>query len=226
LRIRHKGYEDNVQTVTVNNSMWTTRNVELQPLPEATLNGEFTFDGQPQTVNITARHVMGDEVFTVPAQENQYELDWWEGEIELLFHAPGYASKFIQLDLAAGSNELNVNFEEEVLLFSESWGDDFSQWNVDGGWYIGIEDEFGIPCAKDNPNRYYTNGSEAVLEIDRVFNFNGASDLSLQFFNKYHTEHGYDLCQVEARIGGSENWNIIASYSGVSAREGVSAWQL
>ncbi|MDP8322949.1 MAG: T9SS type A sorting domain-containing protein, partial [Candidatus Stygibacter australis] len=91
----------------------------------------------------------------------------------------------------------------------------FSQWNVDGDWYIGIDPVYGIPSAKDTSERFYANSSESTLEIDGFFNFHGASDLSLEVLHSYHTEHGYDFCYVEIQQDGSSAWDEISAMSGI-----------
>ncbi len=215
LHVRQKGYADSVRTVVVNNSMWTNREIALQPLAAANLTGAVTYSGEPVDLIIKVCHEMGDEYFTMPALDFEYDIDWWEGPVELLFIAGGYTTQFVNLDLAAGENQYNIQMQEEVVLFSEDWLGDFSQWNVDGDWYIGLEPEYGLPCAKDTADRFYANASESILEIEGFFNFHGASNLSLEVLNKYHTEHGYDFCQVQVKVDGSDNWEDVSSLSGV-----------
>jgi Zinc carboxypeptidase/FlgD Ig-like domain len=215
LRVRKKGYEDDVQSTYVSNMVWTTLDVELQPLPAATLSGAVTFSGAPTPLTIKVLHEMGDEIFGVAIDEQNYEIDWWEGAAELVISAAGYTTKFVSIDLAAGANNYNIVMEPEVVLFSEDWMSDFSQWNVDGDWYIGADPIYGVPAAKDTPNRFYANSSESTLEIEGFFNFYGASDLSMQVMNNYHTEHGYDFCYIEIKPDGSDIWQQVETLSGV-----------
>jgi hypothetical protein len=203
-----------VQSVVVNNSMWTTRNVSLEPIPEANLSGSINFSHQDTELQIIARHEMGDEYFVFPAGSEDYQIQWWEGVTDFVFVADGYATGFISYDLTAGENIYDVYLEQEVILFSEDWSGDFSQWDIDGAWYIGIDDEYGINYAKDNPNRFYENSSQAYLQTGSL-NLNGASHLNLQVSHKYHTEHGYDFCKIQITTDGI-TWHDLDSVSGVN----------
>jgi len=215
LHIRKKGYQDYISSVSVSNYLWATREVELQPLPEASITGNVSFSGEPVDLIVKVCHEMGDEYFNFPAGEQEYNIDWWEGETEVVFIAGGYATQFAYIDLAEGVNTYDIQMEPEVVLFSEDWLGDFSQWVVDGYWYIGIDPVYGIPSAKDTSERFYANSSESTLEIAGFFNFHGASNLSLEVLHSYHTEHGYDFCYVEVKQDGSDNWDVISSMSGV-----------
>jgi len=215
LHVRKKGYQDFVSSVTVSNLIGTTLDVEMQPLPEASITGSISYSGEPVDLIVKVCHEMGDEYFTFPAADQEFNIDWWEGETEVVFTAGGYATQFANLDLVEGVNQYDIQMESEVILFSEDWLGDFSQWDVDGDWYIGIDPVWGIPSAKDTSNRFYENSSESTLEIDGFFNFHGASNLSLEVLHSYHTEHGYDFCYVEVKPDGSDNWEVISSMSGV-----------
>ncbi|MCF7911196.1 MAG: T9SS type A sorting domain-containing protein [Candidatus Cloacimonetes bacterium] len=215
LHVRKKGYADNVQSVYVSNMVQTVRDVALQPLADATLSGSVSFSGTPTPLSIIVLHEMGDEIFGVAVDEQNYEIDWWEGTAEFVLSAEGYTTKFVSIDLAAGENNYNIVMEPEVVLFSEDWSGDFSQWVVDGDWYIGADPIYGVPAAKDTPNRFYQNSSESTLEIEGFFNLHGASELSLKVMNNYHTEHGYDFCYIEIKPDGSDIWQQVKTLSGV-----------
>ncbi|MCF7919520.1 MAG: T9SS type A sorting domain-containing protein [Candidatus Cloacimonetes bacterium] len=214
LHLRQKGYADSVITVTVNGTMPTTRNLALMPLAEANISGSI--NAGDEEVKIIVHHDMGDEEFLFPAGSESYSIDWWEGQVDFIVAAEGYTPKYVNYDLQAGENVINIELQPEIVIFNEDWSGDFSQWSVEGDWYIGYDEDAGRNFAKDTPNDFYANESEVVLTTSHFFNLFGGSELSLIVDQKYHTEHEEDFCIVEISLNDGNNWIELSSISGVN----------
>ena len=154
-------------------------------------------------------------MFIFSAGAENYEIDWWAGEINLTVIADGYCPEYVTMDLSAGENICDLTLQEEYVVFSEDWSSDFSEWTVSGDWFIDTDEESGMTFVKDNPNEFYADESEAVLATSHYYNLGSGSELSLIVNHKYHTEHGEDFCLVEISTNGGSSWNTLSEVSGV-----------
>lgn len=217
LRIRQKGYEEKVvENVVINQSSWTNLTIELQPIPEAVLQGNVTSNGDP----IAAKIIMFDEIENDTLyvdSSGMFSIDTYAGDIEMLILADGHMPRFYEKYHSSGVSYLDFEMHPEEIYFEENWESGFSQWEVQGPWNIRSEPD--RTYVRDNDDQFYQNNINVFMQTTQPINLQGVSgDIAISFEQKYYTEHGYDFCYVEVSTDGSV-WEELASYSGIH-----SAW--
>ena len=210
LTIRKKGYEiQEINDVTVNNSVWTTREIQLVPLEEVTITGNITCNGNQVDAEMI---VFGIENDTLNIENGSFEYNGLEGEFTVRITAAGCVPHLYTETLSSGNFQMDFNLEPEISIFSEDWNNGFSNWEVTGSWTIDSNNE--MDYVTDSPDIFYENSSSAILTTINPINLGGVSDdVVLSFQQKYHTEHDNDLCLVEISTNGFD-WNELARFSG------------
>jgi Zinc carboxypeptidase/FlgD Ig-like domain len=213
-RVFKKGYAEHSQSVTVNNSTWTLRNVQLDPLAEANVSGTINCDSMPvdgEMIIFNGDYIKPD---TISFTGGNYDFFNYEGEHEVLVTSEDCVPQRIILDLTAGTQTHDIELLPAVVIFAEDWEDDLSDWTAEGDWALTSNAILGDYSVTDSPDEFYANSSTAVLTKNTAINLNGVStDATLMFWHKYNTEHDNDFCTVEYSTNGS-NWSALASYHG------------
>jgi hypothetical protein len=216
LRINKKGYEEHTETVTVNNSSWTTSNVQLQPLEEATVSGSVLCGSQAVNGQIIVSNSLYIDADTISVSNGSYYFSNYEGEHEIVIIADGYVPQHHILNLVAGANTFDYNLTDEVIIFEDDFEDDLLGWEVTGDWALIESSINGDYSVTDSPDEFYANSSSANLKTVSHIGFSGVSDdLAMIIWHKYQTEHGHDYCKIEYSSNGT-SWTEIASFDGYS----------
>lgn len=216
LRIAKKGYQGHTQSVTVNNSTWTIRNIALTPLAEVDVSGTITCDSLPVDGEIIVFNGEYIDPDTISFTGGNYNFSNFEGEHEIIVMADGCVPHIQLLSLSAGSQTLDIELLPEVIVYEEDWEDDLSAWSVNGDWALTENSILGNYSVTDSPDEFYQNGSTATLTKNIAINMFGVStDAAIVFWHKYQTEHDNDFCSVEYTTNGA-NWTALSSYSGYS----------
>jgi len=219
VRIRKEGYEEQlIENVTVNNSNWTTLDVELQPLGLAIISGTVTGNNTPLEAEIIVYGLENDTIYT--DESGSFGFDQYEGELKMRIRSDGYVPEYCNNILIPGTYEMDIELEPSVEIFQEDWESGFGNWIVQGGWGINTADNGNI-YVEDSPNEFYQHDTEYILTTGSMLNLNGVDpDVVLMFNHKYYVEHDNDNCFVEISTNGND-WQELASWTGL-----IESWQL
>ncbi len=221
VKVRKKGYEEQtIENVTVNNSVWTTLNVQLNGLGLSIISGVVNGNGNPIPAQIVIYDIENDTIIT---QNGSFGFTTYEGEHKIEITSAGYIPYIETVNFPAGIFDLICNLEPEVVIFEEDWENGFSNWNVTGEWAIEYDTFESSNVATNNPGlvsfsfyKFYSNNSSSILTTSNPINLNGVSnDVVLSFYQKYYTEHDTDFCYVEVSTDGT-NWDELVKFSGIN----------
>ncbi|MCF7793337.1 MAG: T9SS type A sorting domain-containing protein [Candidatus Cloacimonetes bacterium] len=214
LRINKKGYEESVTTITVNNSQWTTLNIQLTPLDQIIVNAVVESNGTALDGTIMVGNGQYIEEDILDFTGGSLSFDNYVGEHEITVMAAGYVPQVFTVDLTAGVYDLNIEMSEAETIFNEDFESNLSAWNVQGDWALTENSTTGTYSVTDSPDEFYQNGTTASLTLLSPINLTQATDdVVIELWHKYHTEHDYDFCHLEYSLDGS-SWINIASFDG------------
>jgi hypothetical protein len=224
IRVVKKGYEEKVVSgVTVNNSLWKVKEIELDPLAEVNVSGTVTSGGNPLDATIILGYGEYLPADTIAVNNGSCAFTTYEGEHQVIVFADGYVPSIASISFPAGTYDLAVELEPEIVVFEENWENGFSNWDVTGEWAIEYDTFEFSNVATNNPGlvscnfyEFYSNNSSSVLTTLNPINLNGVSDdVILSFHQKYYTEHDMDFCYVEVSTDGT-TWNELEKFSGIN----------
>jgi len=210
IKVRKKGFVDQYfNNFVINNSQPTNLDVSLVPLPAATVNLSIKKDGV--AVNATVE-VAGEYPETIIAQNGSAQIDYFAGNLQLAVFADGCTPVFVEANISAGTNQLNINLKSETLIYGEEFTNGFSNWESTPGWQI--INKNGVSYIDDSPNAFYADNSIAVLKsVNPVII--PATGANLAIRHDFYVEHDYDKCLVEASQNGTD-WDTLKVFSGIS----------
>jgi hypothetical protein len=216
LRAFKKGYEPAAVTATVNNSQWTIRDLQLQPLNPVVVNGHLISNGNPLNGTIIIDNGAFIQKDVLEVIDGQFDFAHFEGDYQLTVIAEGYVHRVIDVSFPSGNYDLVCEMEPAIEIYREDFETDLSGWDISGDWALVNNSHTGNLSVTDSPDVFYVNGSVATLTMQEALNLNGAgSDLVLELWHKYHTEHDYDFCYLQFSADGY-NWTTIATWDGFS----------
>ena len=213
LKFRKKGYEDKIlENVTVNNSAWTVRDVELTPLSEVNFTGAITSNNEPISANMKIYDVENDEYYF---ENGNFDIMVFEGIHKVEITSENCVPFIDSLDFSGEMIEMNIKLFPENVVFAENWENELDNWEITGDWCLCEDSYEGIYSIADSPDEFYNSNSTAMLTTTNPINLNGvADDVVLSFWQKYYTEWDNDTCSVEVSENGTD-WEEIAAFSGV-----------
>ena len=86
LTVKKNGYETYSQSVVVNPTNWTVRDVYLQPLEPSWYNGTLTCDGLPIDGEVVVFDAVND---TIEVVDGSFSIHSWEGDRKVIFRSDG-----------------------------------------------------------------------------------------------------------------------------------------
>jgi hypothetical protein len=218
LHIRKEGYEDYVESLIVNNSAWTVREVALQPIDPIVINGEIS-DG---VNNLSGEIVvLGEYPKVIPFVDGNYQIETFIGTHQFVIKADGFVPKYVNMEFTENT-ALNLTLDPAIVLMSENFESGLSDWTAEGSWATEFDPANGTYNAVvqqhffDNYANFYANNTNISLTYNNSISLHGvADDVVLSFDHKYYVEHEYDFCRVE--ISNNQNdWVTIAEYEGIN----------
>lgn len=216
---RKKGYKDTTFTdITLNNSSWTVRDVELVPLEIIPVNGSLYSNGTPISGKLLLEYGVFADTVDI---SGDFNIQLFEGEYQVIVVSDGYVPQSTHVTVEAGMTQLEYYLQPEIVIFNEDWETGLTEWNISGEWCL-VENAYaGTFALHDNDNRqFYHNNVTSYITTSSYINLNGVDDdAMLTFWHKYHTEWEHDSCFVDI----SENyrdWMNLASYNGLQ-----NAWE-
>jgi len=216
---RKKGYRDTTYTnVTINNSAWTTKNVELEPLNMHTVNGSLHTNGTLLSGEIRLNNSYYADTLAI---SGYFSVQYYEGTYEATVISQGFVPKLISITIEDSMVALDCNLQTEVRIFEEDWEDGLVNWNVAGEWCLDENAHISNYALHDNDNvQFYNNNVQSSISSTSSINLNGVDpDVVLKFWHIYHTEWYNDNCFVDISEN-NQNWMNLATYSGC-----ISDWQ-
>ena len=208
LKIRKEGYEEKIiENVTVNNSIWTELEIDLIPLPEVEINGAVTSDGLPVDAEVVFYELEND---TLSTTNGNFSYDTYAGDIKMHIYAEGYNPVIHEGYLEPGMHNLNFEINQENLIFQENWNNGFTNWQLEGDWYIVSHSNFSF--LDDNLNEFYQNNRDKSLTLIEPVSI-AYENAALIIEHKYHTEYDNDKAILQISDDG-ENWSDLREFSG------------
>ena len=222
LRIRKEGYEDHVESVIVNNSGWTIREVALQPKAAITISGTVNGGGNALNGEI---EILGEYPQIIPFTNGSYQIDTYAGMQEFIVKVDGFVPAQYNNEVTV---ETGLNFEMDslIVLMEENFEAGLDSWTTQGSWATEIDPVSNTFSAVVHQNffaayaDFYPNNMDASITYNNLISLRGVDeDVVLSFNHKYRTEHEVDYARVEVSTNGSD-WNTLAEYAGINT-----AWE-
>ena len=209
---RKKGYYDLVvPSVTVNNTSWTPRNLQLTPRQPATLSGHVQSGG----VDIPALIVIGDTWADSLVVNGAYVYQAWEGEYPVTIHAEGYYPYRGTITLAPGANHRSFSLSPANVIFSENWENGTSNWQIEGPWVLQNEQSVSGMAITDSwgGRGLYEQNCNVWIKTVNPINVPAIDNPVLIFDSHLYTEPVHDVVRVEVSPDGA-NWTTLWQSSG------------
>lgn len=211
LRVRKKGYFDEVVQAGVFNSNWTTRNVQLTPKQPATMCGRI-LNGDSE---IPALIVIGDVYVDSLSVNGNYVYEGFEGEYPITIHADGYFPYIGTVNLAPGVNNHSFQLSPINLVFEEDWEDGLDGWDINGPWVL--QDELSVSGSAITDswggNGFYAQNCDVWIQTQSPVNLPTGVNCLLSFDSHLYTEYEYDPVMVQLSADGDE-WTTLWTDSG------------
>ncbi len=208
LTVQKNGYETYSQSVVVNPTSWTTRDVYLQPLDEVTFNGTMSSNGQPVDGEIIVRDVE-DQTFDVV--DGNFTINSWAGSHEVIFRADGYMTCVDTYDFQPGTHGLTIELSDGNVLFSEDFNDaEALSMDVDGPWQIIDELSNEGSAITDSWGGYgfYEANCDVNIATHEPVALDNYEHYNLEFMQHLYTEPDWDFAHVEVSSD-QETWTEI-----------------
>ena len=221
LKVRKKGYEEQIiNDITVNNSVWTTLEIELVPLDEISVTGTITCNDEPVPAEIIVFSLENDTLYT---NTGEFSYDGSAGNFKMQVISNNCVPYLYEEILESGNHDLEIALNLETVIFSESWNNGFARWDVSGDWAIEFDTFENSNVVTNNYgffeqsyHKFYPNNSISILTTSEPIDLHEASnDIVLKFDHKYYTEHDSDICAVAISINGTD-WDILEEFSGIN----------
>jgi len=101
--------------------------------------------------------------------------------------------------------------------FADNFESGVGNWVTNGLWGLTSSDAHSASqSATDSPGRFYTNHTDAALELGSSINLSAATAPVLTFYHRHSLETGYDEATVEVSTNGGGSWvaPALATYTG------------
>jgi hypothetical protein len=213
LVVKKDGYQTFEQQVTVNNSMWTTMNVELQPLNPAQYSGRFESNGQGLAGTMIVYDVNPD---TVQIVDGDFSFSTTPGTNRVEIFAENYFPVIDTVNFIAGSH--SIQFETSIAnTYLEENFDDISNWNVNGPWEIidelawegtALTDYWG----ENDPQSFYAPNCDVSITSNSTFQLGNNTQKMLHFMEHLYVEPYFDFVTISVSTDQNE-WIDVYSNS-------------
>lgn len=212
LHFRKKGYWDlHLPNVTINNSSWTRRNVELDPKEGATLYA---------TVNslkggISAEVRIGEVFVDILDVDGEFIYHGFEGEYPVTIFAQGYYPYRDTITLKPGDNRLHFFLSPIREIMSENWENGTDRWEIEGPWVIQNELAASGNAITDSwgGRGHYAQNCDVWIKTKAKIQLPQEKSILLYFDSHLYTEWDYDPVTVEISADGMD-WTEIWRKSG------------
>jgi hypothetical protein len=211
VHFKKQGYETATLTnVTVNNSLWTTRSVQLNPLPSYEINGTVTTNGAPVNGMIK---IQGDYPQTIDFQNGSFSFTGYEGLLEFWLESEGMVPIFCSEQISADNHDFQYELVSENIFFEDSFENSAENWLLTGTWEFNDDSVDGNFSLRNAYGAFYENNDIAGAQLNQTISVPANENTILTFWHKYHTEHDYDVASVQISLNGTD-WQILKEFSG------------
>jgi hypothetical protein len=177
------------------------------------LNGQYVSrnKGTSATVPITLGYTTWVDFTQQPPPEPNI---WIEPNH---FDVTAFWGEMVNRTLAIGNNgtdALDFDINESVLLFRDDMESGPSKWLTDSPWGL-TTSSYASPTHSwtDSPAGNYSNNVNTSLTLSGAINLSPGSNAVLKFRTRYTLETGYDYGRIEVSSNGGP-WTQIASVNG------------
>ncbi len=212
IRVRKRGYQDLVVPgVMVNNSSWTIRNFNLQPLQPLILDGTVKSGTTP--LNAEVRIFDPNPVTLQVAGEFEYPS--FEGTYPIEIFSEGYYPYLGTVTLSPGTTQHHYQLSEAYPIFSEDWESGTDGWQIQGPWVVQNELSAGGSAITDSWGGwgFYAMNCDVWIKPQEPIYIPGSTMAMLYFDSHLYTEYNYDFATVEASVDNTD-WTVLWQKSG------------
>ncbi len=215
LTVKKNGYETSTQSVVVNPTSWTTRNVYLQPLAPSVYNGTMVSGSEPVDGLVIVYDTQND---TIDVVDGNFTINSWTGTRKVIFRADGYATCVDDaFEFEAGTHGLNIELSPADVLYQEDFEDaENLSLDLEGPWQV-IDDIAWIGNAltdswntETDQDSYYAPNCDVYVTTQNAISLSGHDHYNLEFMQYLYTETDWDFVHVEVSTDGeewTELWN-------------------
>ncbi len=211
--ISKKGYATvTLANVTVLNSFWTIRDVQLTPLPIATYSGTIFGAGTPRPAQIIVYDNPPDTIYTV---DGNYSFQTFEGTHKIMITSPGYFPYIDSLHVTGGQHGLNIDLSTAQTIFTENWENGTAQWTITGPWVLENQlshQGYALTDSWGGLGFYSVNCDVNITTSQTIF-LPQLQRAYLSFWQHLYTEWDYDYARVEISTD-NVDWDTLYIQSG------------
>jgi hypothetical protein len=213
LTVRKKGYNTvTIPNVIVSNSSWTTRNVQLTPLPVANYAGIVRGNGSPIPAQIVIYDNPRDTIYTT---NGTFSFQTYVGEHKIIVTSDGYFPYIDTLQVTGGGHSMNIDLSTAQTLFSENWENGTGQWSVNGPWVLENQlshQGYAITDSWGGLGFYSVNCDINITTAQSIF-LPQLPRAYLTFWQHVYTEWDHDYVRVEIS-NNNVDWDTLYINSG------------
>jgi hypothetical protein len=212
IHVKKQGYEPATLTnVTVNNSLWTQRSFQLNPLTAFEITGNVTANGEP--VN-GAIYIEGDYPEIMEFANGTFSFTGYEGLLEFWIVCEGSVPVFCSEEISAENFSFNYSLDSEHILFQDFFENGLGNWQINGTWELNNDAQTGNYALRSAMGTFYENNENKFTSTQQAILIPNVQEKTvLSFWQKYHTEHDFDIASVQISANGTD-WLILRFYSG------------
>ncbi len=212
VQARKKGYWDTtLETVSVNNSSWTTVAIELEPKEIAGAFGKVLSNGQDISARILIQDFEPDTLYV----DGYFVYFGYEGVYPIQIHADGYYPYLGTIELSAGYQYPYFDLSPATSLFAEDWENGTDAWEIQGPWVLQNELSASGSAITDSwgGRGHYAQNCDVWISSQDLITLPAESAPLLYFDSHLYTEWTHDPVTVEVSYDGSQ-WIEVFRKSG------------
>lgn len=216
LKFRKKGYlEFTWANFTVNNGSETSANVELSPLPAATVSGEVlsSITGNLIPAKITLFDVENESVET----DGNFILNSFQGQHRIEVYSEGYYPYIDTLTINQGVADLHLSIvmTPVTTIFSEDWENGMENWTKNGPWVLQNTLSVAGNAVTDSwgGKGFYAENCDVWIQTANPISIPSTGNPMLIFDQHLYTEFIFDPVSVQVSAD-TLDWQTIYTNSG------------
>ncbi len=212
IRVRKRGYQELVVPgVVVNNSSWTIRNFNLQPLQPLILDATVKNGTLPLNAEVK---ILDPHPVTLQVA-GEFEYPSFEGTHPIEIFSPGYYPYLGTVTLEPGNTHHHYQLSEAYPIFAEDWESGTDGWEINGPWVVQNELSAAGGAITDSWGGwgFYAMNCDVWIKPQNPIFIPGSTMAMLYFDSHLHTEYNYDFATVEASTDETD-WTVLWQKSG------------
>ena len=209
------------QTFSSVSTTWgtpTVLNVQLNPVAHGDVTGVVAdlggtgLDAQVRVYSLPTETYV-TTVNASAASGGAYSAHLVYGDYRLDAIASGYVTQSNTVTIGATPQVVNFSMpvSEEVVVFSDDFEGDLSQWT--GGWGLAspAEGHDSANCLNDSPGDSYEDYEDNPMAMAAGLNLSTAMSGDVTFWARWKIEDSFDACFLEVSTDGGSGWTPLST---------------